>query len=194
LAIANKGLPEYEIYGDREKTIAVTLVRSVGWLSRNTDNNNRRTFGGPTIPTPEAQCQGRIIAEYAVIPHCGDWEESQVPRIAREFICDLRAVEVKNPSNRLPSSMSFLSIEPPSIVLSTVKKAEKDDTLIIRIYNTGKKVQNATLKFYKPIRSAKTVNLKEDETADQVSISLEGDGLKLASIPPAKIVTLKIGL
>ncbi|MEM3526604.1 MAG: glycoside hydrolase family 38 C-terminal domain-containing protein, partial [Candidatus Jordarchaeaceae archaeon] len=68
LAIANKGLPEYEIYGDREKTIAVTLVRSVGWLSRNTDNNNRRTFGGPTIPTPEAQCQGRIIAEYAVIP------------------------------------------------------------------------------------------------------------------------------
>ncbi|MHA1263540.1 MAG: glycoside hydrolase family 38 C-terminal domain-containing protein, partial [Candidatus Freyarchaeota archaeon] len=72
LAIANKGLPEYEIYGEQERTIAITLIRSVGWLSRNTDNNNRRTFGGPAIPTPEAQCQGRHTVEYAVIPCRGE--------------------------------------------------------------------------------------------------------------------------
>nr|MDO8080178.1 glycoside hydrolase family 38 C-terminal domain-containing protein [Candidatus Freyarchaeota archaeon] len=195
LAIANKGLPEYEIYGEQEKTIAVTLIRSVGWLSRNTDNNNRRTFGGPAILTPEAQCQGRFIAEYAIIPHFGDWEEARVPRIAKEFTCQLRAVEVKNSDNTLPASMSFLSVEPPSIVLSAVKKAEREEALIIRIYNTGKKVQNATLTLYKPVRSAKIINLnEEDKIEEQIPISVEGSKLELGCIPPAKVLTLKLQL
>ncbi|MFB0561500.1 MAG: alpha-mannosidase [Candidatus Lokiarchaeia archaeon] len=192
LAIANKGLPEYEIYGEQEKTIAVTLVRSVGWLSRNIDNNNRKIFGGPAIQTPEAQCQGQLTAEYAIIPHSGDWEEAQVPRIARESTCELRAVEVKNSGNELPASMSFLEIKPPSIVLSAIKKAEREEALLIRIYNTGKIAQNAILKLYKPVTSVKPVNLREDEIAEQILMSIEGNKLNLEGIPPAKIITLKL--
>lgn len=192
LAILNKGLPEYEIYGENDKTIAVTLVRSVGWLSRNIDNNNRKIFGGPAIPTPEAQCQGRLTAEYAIIPHSGDWEEAQIPRIAREFTCELKAVEVKNPSSELPASMSFLELDSTSIILSAVKKAEREDALVIRIYNTGKKAQNAILKLYKPVKSVSLINLREDETAEQIPVSAQGKELQLGLIPPAKVVTLKV--
>ena len=194
LAIANKGLPEYEIYGEQERTIAITLIRSVGWLSRNTDNNNRKTFGGPAIPTPEAQCQGRHTVEYAVIPHSGDWEGAQVPRIAREFAHELKAVEARDSTGGLPASLSFLEIEPPSIVLSAVKKAEKEDALVIRIYNTGKTAQNAALKLYRPVRSASLINLKEDEIAEQIPLSVDGNKLTLKQIPPGKIVTLKLQL
>lgn len=192
LAIANKGLPEYEIYGEQEKTIAVTLIRSVGWLSRNTDNNNRRTFGGPTIPTSEAQCQGRFILEYAIIPHSGDWEEAQIPRIAREFTCIMKAVEVKNPSSELPTSMSFIELDSSSIILSAVKKAEREDALVIRIYNTGKREQNTILRLYKPVKSVRLINLREDETAERISVSAQGNKLHLKLIRPAKLVTLKV--
>lgn len=192
IAITNKGLPEYEIYGEQEKTIAVTLVRSVGWLSRNIDNNNRKIFGGPAIPTPEAQCQGRLVAEYAIIPHSGDWNEARVPRIAREFTCELKAVEVDNPRNELPASMSFLEVEPSSIILSAVKKAEREEALVIRIYNTGKREQNAILRLYKLVKSFSLINLREDETAEQISVSVEGNKIKLGPIPPAKVVTLRL--
>ncbi|MEM2957663.1 MAG: glycoside hydrolase family 38 C-terminal domain-containing protein [Candidatus Jordarchaeaceae archaeon] len=192
LAIANKGLPEYEIYGENERTIAITLVRSVGWLSRNIDHNNRKIFGGPAIPTPEAQCQRRLTVEYAVIPHPGDWDEAMIPRIAREFTCDLKAVEVKNPLHKLPASISFLEVEPSSIILSAVKKAEKEEALIIRIYNTGKKQQNAVLTLGKPVKSAKIINLAEDELKEEASISIKENKITIESIPPAKIVTLKI--
>ncbi len=192
LAIANKGLPEYEIYGEEERTIAVTLVRSVGWLSRNIDHNNRKIFGGPTIPTPEAQCQGSLLAEYAIIPHPGDWEEAHVPRIAREFKYELKAVEAKNQSNKLSASTSFLEVEPSSIILSAVKKAEKEEALVIRIYNNGKREQNAILRLYKPVRSVGLINLREEEPAEQNSVSLEGNKVLLGPIPTAKVVTLKI--
>ncbi|WXG41107.1 MAG: glycoside hydrolase family 38 C-terminal domain-containing protein [Candidatus Freyarchaeum deiterrae] len=194
LAITNKGLPEYEIYGEKDRTIAITLVRSVGWLSRNMDNNNRKMFGGPSVPTSEAQCQGRLTAEYAIIPHSGDWEEAQVPRVAHEFANELRTAEVKNPDNTLPASISFLEVEPPSIVLSAVKKAEREEALVVRIYNSGKTTQNAILNLFKPVRSASLTNFRENETTEQIPVLIEGNKVTLESIPPTKAVTLKLQL
>ncbi|MHA1263541.1 MAG: glycosyl hydrolase-related protein [Candidatus Freyarchaeota archaeon] len=101
---------------------------------------------------------------------------------------------MRNSTSGLPASLSFLEIEPPSIVLSAVKKAEKEDALVIRIYNTGKTAQNAALKLYRPVRSASLINLKEDEIAEQIPLSVDGNKLTLKQIPPRKIVTLKLQL
>ncbi|MEX2753626.1 MAG: glycosyl hydrolase-related protein, partial [Candidatus Freyarchaeota archaeon] len=72
------------------------------------------------------------------------------------------------------------------------KKAEKEEALIIRIYNTGKKQQNAVLTLGKPVKSAKIINLAEDELKEEASISIKENKITIESIPPAKIVTLKI--
>ncbi|GAG69611.1 unnamed protein product, partial [marine sediment metagenome] len=49
-------MPEYEIIPDNN-TIALTLVRSVGWLSRG-DLEYKKGNAGPSFATPEAQCLG----------------------------------------------------------------------------------------------------------------------------------------
>ena len=58
LLVANRGLPEYEVIpGEEGVTVALTLLRCVGWLSRD-DMHCRRGHAGPGLPTPGAQCLG----------------------------------------------------------------------------------------------------------------------------------------
>ena len=53
--VANRGLPEVEFIPEGNEThIALTLLRCVGWLSRE-DMHCRRGHAGPELPTPEAQ-------------------------------------------------------------------------------------------------------------------------------------------
>ena len=73
LAVLNRGLPAVEVTRGRGGAqIALTLLRSVGWLSRD-DLPTRRVAAGPLVPTPGAQCLGAYRYEYAILPHAGDW-------------------------------------------------------------------------------------------------------------------------
>ena len=76
LTIANRGLPEVEVLeNDGHTEIAVTLLRSVGWLSRD-DLPVRQGHAGPASETPGGQVQGKSVFEYAMILHKGDWQDS----------------------------------------------------------------------------------------------------------------------
>lgn len=76
LTIANRRLPEYEVLSNgRQSVIALTLLRSVGWLSRD-DLKSRRGHAGPALETPGAQCIGVHRFEYAIIPHSSTWQTS----------------------------------------------------------------------------------------------------------------------
>ncbi len=68
LALFNKGLPEYEALADDNGTInqvALTLLRSVGYLSRG-NLSTRPGWAGPGSATPEAQMIGERTYEYAI--------------------------------------------------------------------------------------------------------------------------------
>ncbi|MGE5673013.1 MAG: alpha-mannosidase, partial [Mycobacterium leprae] len=91
LTIANKGLPEAAVYDDAQGTVAITLLRAVGWVSR--EDFLARTGGaGPTSPTPDAQMLGEVVAEYAIVPHGGTWNDAKSYRQAHDFNAPLAAV------------------------------------------------------------------------------------------------------
>jgi len=86
LAIANRGLPEYEIVEeDGKAVIALTLLRSIGAISQK-GLLTRKGLVGPPISTPNAQCIGRYEFFYSIIPHRGDWRKG---RILQEAIVTL---------------------------------------------------------------------------------------------------------
>ena len=66
---------EYELLEGRE--LALTLVRAVGQISRNT-NRYREEPAGPEVATPGAQCLGPIGASLALRLHAGSWAEADV--------------------------------------------------------------------------------------------------------------------
>jgi mannosylglycerate hydrolase len=133
LMLANRGLPEYEVLGGADGvTIALTLLRCVGWLSRSW-LATRPAPAGPLVPTPGAQEQGRHLFHYSLIPHEFGWETAFLQ--AHRFALPPRAVFVGGGRSQVPPAGSLLSLRPESFVLSALKEAEDGQGLIVRLYN-----------------------------------------------------------
>jgi len=133
LAVLNLGLPEYEIIPDNN-TIALTLLRCVGWLSRG-DLVYRKEEAGPPLTTPEAQCLGEYVFSYALIPHQGNWGDVRISQKTRQYKTKILTQQLKNQSGNLPSSFSFIQLEGKYLEISAIKKNEFEDKLVIRVYN-----------------------------------------------------------
>ncbi len=160
--LANRGLPEYEILPGTDDasgvTIALTLLRCVGWLSRG-DLPNRDGHAGPAVPTPEAQCPGEHIFHYALVPHPGNYLTAQ--REAHAFNSPLRAVCTDPHGGPLPSRASFLEVSPAAVVVSALKSPETGEGMILRIYNSAPTPVQAQLKLWRRFRSAARVLMSE---------------------------------
>lgn len=161
LTIANRGLPEYEVMKEEGKaTIALTLLRCVGWLSRE-DLLTRKGHAGWSLPTPEAQCLGQHTFEYSIIPHRGSWEEAKSYIQAHSFNVPFRWAQTEKHPGELPSELSFFRIYPDNLVVSAIKKEEDGDSIILRIYNTTSSPCEGILYSYFPLREARIVELNE---------------------------------
>lgn len=138
LGILNRGLPEFEITKDAEGrlAVAVTLLRCVEWLSRG-DLSTRRGHAGPMELTPEAQCLGVNEFDYALVPHSGDWEanDALVLREAQALNMPVRVMVAVPHEGELPSTSALLSVEPRSLVVSAIKRANSDEGMLVRVYN-----------------------------------------------------------
>ncbi|MFI5384594.1 MAG: discoidin domain-containing protein [Fimbriimonadales bacterium] len=63
----------------------------------------------------------------------------------------------------LPSSLSFASVSMPNVRISTIKKAEDDDSVIVRCYEVEGKPSVGRLSLFQPIGSTRGCNIIEDE-------------------------------
>jgi mannosylglycerate hydrolase len=193
LMVASRGLPEYEVLQDPERTIAVTLIRAVGWLSRG-DLTTRRGNAGPSLPTPGAQWLGSHIYHYSVIPHAGTWREHATIHSAHAFAAPLRALQtVPGKTGTLPQRHSFLSIEPDNLLLSALKKAEKGDASILRFYETSGKRVSATVQSGVHLNRVSTTNLGEVEQRDP-SLRLPNDSDISVNVDPFQVKTVLLEL
>ena len=165
LAILNRGLPEYEVVStaDGGSALALTLLRCVEWLSRE-DLATRRGHAGPMLNTPEAQGIGRHVFEYAVVPHAGNWRaEDALPlRQAQEFEEPMRAVVTEQHDGALGNVWSFVHVAPASLVVSAVKRSERGDGLIVRVYNPQSAPVRAEMILARPFSDVSLVNLNEE--------------------------------
>jgi alpha-mannosidase len=161
LTLANRGLPEVEVVRAEEGVeIALTLLRCVGWLSRD-DMHCRKGHAGPEIEVPEAQCAGMHTFRYALIPHAGDWRAAVVE--AGHFQSDLRAVATGGHSGSLPASSSFVRVDPEELRVSAVKSPEQGDGLIVRLWNVEDRPIEGTVRLWQPFAQATRVDMAERE-------------------------------
>jgi len=187
LAVLNRGLAAVEVTRINGGTrIAVPLVRSVGWLSRD-DLWVRRIAAGPLVPTPGAQCIGERSAEYAIFPHEGDWQNVYpqaysytAPIIAARADThagiDLHDMNITrdDPSKithipfpregELPDTYSFFTVEGSGIVVSALRQGKQGD-VIVRFFNITNSDSIAQFTTTKVIAAAWQLNLNEEVEA-----------------------------
>src|SRR5207237_8147439 len=112
ITVFHRGTPEYELVD--ESALAITLLRSVGWLSRQ-GMKFRAGPAGPMLATPGAQLKGTHRFELAVYPHGGGWSESGVHDVAETFTYPLRATVTRKHGGTLGASGHALELEPSSV-------------------------------------------------------------------------------
>ena len=187
LTIANRGLPEVEVLkGDKgaHTEIALTLLRCVGWLSRD-DIPGRQGHAGPAFETPGGQMPGKWGFDYAIIPHKGNWRESCQQAYA--FQTTLCAIETGIHPGEIPDQGSFISSLPDEFVVSTIKATENGKGWLVRGYNISSETIRCRLKPIRRFAHAAQVNLAEKELspmpiADDGSVAISAAGHKIVSI------------
>lgn len=178
ISVLHRGIPSHEV---RDNSIYLTLLRSIMVLSAD-------GIMGPCVPTPDAAEMIPYTFRYSVLPHEKSWKESGTYRRSLEFNMPLiathlggtevsqHAIQENNFDSRVSAERlqnyqhSFLEIHPSNVILSTLKLDERDDddsdnrSLVVRIYETeGRATDNASLIFYRQIKSASIIDLLENE-------------------------------
>ena len=204
LMIANRGLPEAEVIRGIQSValslskgletshseIALTLLRCVGWLSRD-DFPARKGPAGPFLETPAAQMQGTWTFDYSIIPHSGNWKEAF--QHAYAFETPLRALSTDLHDGTLPALGSFVEATPSTFVVSAIKEAEDRSGWVVRGINLTDEKITASLKPWKKFKKVERVNLAEQrvEADGHPPLQKTSDGTVTVEVRGKEIVTVR---
>jgi alpha-mannosidase len=100
---------------------------------------------------------------FSVTSHASGWRNGYRAGIAAGSPLIVVGNPAAGPGADLPESRSFLPVSAPGIVLSTMKKAENDDTVILRVYDIEGRDTETAIELIRPVRRAVRTNLIEEE-------------------------------
>jgi alpha-mannosidase len=164
LVLLTKGLPEYEA---SEDGLRLTLLRSVGTISRPGGLPTRPVAAGPDIATPDGQCRGRHVLEYALRFDGEKLSNAALVRASQDYRTDFLRGDPFEPLLELDGD----------VVFSCLKLAEDGSGLVLRVFNPNPQPEMLTLSL-----PARRIRLDEEDHVD--------GGLELA---PGEIATFLVG-
>ncbi|HTE48210.1 MAG TPA: glycoside hydrolase family 38 C-terminal domain-containing protein [Gemmatimonadaceae bacterium] len=162
VTIFSDGLAEYEARDDG--SVAITLVRAVGELSKN-NLPERPGHAGWPAPTPAAQCLGPFEAEFAVMPHGARLALTidAIEQTADDVLLPLCGVTLRSAIGT-PASSEGVALTGPGLAFSAIKESEDGEWLVLRC-----------------------VNLRDDEVAGQWRLPFDVATAKLARLDETAI-------
>jgi alpha-mannosidase len=148
LVLLTKGLPEYEASDDG---LRLTLLRCVGTISRPPGLATRPLAAGPNIPTPDGQCRGRHVFEYALRFDGDTLSNAALVRASQDYRTDFLRGDPFDPPLELGGD----------VVFSCLKPAEDGSGLVLRVFNPNPQPESLSLSL-----PARRIRLDEEEAVD----------------------------
>lgn len=185
LAILSDDLTEYEVLDNDERTIALSLLRGVrNWIC----TEARVGSGFPS--QPGGQSLGMHSIRYGIMPHRGNWQVANIPLAAELFRVPLYPIQTNAHNGCLPGDqISFFAIDNPELRLSTLKKAEERETIIIRLYNPSPVSQKGRLTMAGEIKGVWITDINEKRES---KLSTGNKNAVSLTVEPHQIVTIEI--
>ena len=138
-------------------------------------------------PVPD---KGMHHFAYAIVPHEGDWRQANALRAGYDFNQSLLSALTDQHQGQFPLSQAFVSCSAENVIITALKKAEDDGTLILRCYETLGKSCNAKFEFSFAVLGIKETDLLERDM-DESSIEVQSNGFQV-EIRPFEIRTFRI--
>lgn len=165
----SKGLGEYEVVNDEQRTLAITLIRT----------NRVMMLANHGKLTPEEytqnlgqQCIGSYEFEYAVQVDNTPFEKAMIHNVADDFRVPIRAMQAVAKPGDLPSCYTMLDIAPSeNIQVSAFYESKEADGYVLRLFNITDAPVTAAVTFNLPVRSVCKVKFDEQTLDQEVAVS-----------------------
>ncbi len=126
-------------------------------------------------------------AKWLFLPRKGTWQSTPLIQTAEAFNHPLWSTPVKaNPNGALPPEQSFVSLNTPNVLITGLKRAEDDNSLIVRFYEAlGQSTQTTLTVPFQP-KSTTTVNFIEDKLQDESAptVTLRAHEIRTLKLTP----------
>ncbi|MEU8299063.1 hypothetical protein AB0C04_17475 [Micromonospora sp. NPDC048909] len=188
LAVLLNQPTEYELT-DSGRELAVTVLRSIGMLSRNV-HALRDEPAGPQLPIPQAQCRGQRSVELAVLPFRGDWHTGGVTEATERYRHELLAFPgTAEESVAPPVPVTGLAVTGPGVVLTSVR--DRNGRIEVRMVAETPDATTAVLGAGRPVRGACRADLL-GQPGDRLTV--DADGLVRLPLRAWEIATVQLDL
>lgn len=114
----------------------------------------------PKEPDPTADINKPHVLTYALFPHAGDFTNGVV-RKGYGLNVPLAGDVVRSHAGRLAATHSALAVSGGGVIIDTVKKAEDDAGVVVRLYEAHGAREAVTLRVAWPVRAAWETDLME---------------------------------
>jgi mannosylglycerate hydrolase len=189
--IANRGLPEYELLRESDRTyVAVTLHRAVEYLSV-TDGRIRRCGAGPHVRVPGAQMQREVTFDLALgvsTSEQGSITRAALPHAHPMLVREMPYLPYRPIFDAAARRRSWLKLDDAAIRLSALCPLS-EGSFLVRLYNPSVVRRQARLSVGIPAPSMSRTDLLgtwDEERATPVKAG-EAIGLEFG---PGEIKTL----
>ncbi|GMQ58643.1 alpha-mannosidase [Vallitalea sediminicola] len=127
---------------------------------------------------------------YSLYPHNGDHVAGEVSKKAYELNIPLNCIKCNSNKAILPNAKSFIEVLDGDIIIESIKKAEDDNDIIVRVYETNGSSSNAKIFFDFNVKSVKLVDMMEENPKE---LPFE-EGITNLRFQPFEIHTLKVSI
>ena len=198
---------EYQITGEKFDTIALTLFRSTPEMGKaELKDRPGRASGMANWETPDANLLKNLKFNFSISIGKNEYSISKISNISKEYLTPFyyyQAAEFKNVDifflmnkpeiQDVPFDYSIFSSENRNCILSTVKKAEKENALIIRVYNPDdKKSTDFDIIYHYDIKNTSLVKFDEETVMDNVEFSFDGNKIKINNVKTCQALSIKV--
>ena len=141
----------------------------------------------PSWPDPTAD-KGEHEFIYSLYPHKGDFRTGQVIDEGYDLNMPLKPVVSASHTGKLNNEFSFFSVDKDNVIIETIKKAEDDKSIIVRLYETFDFTEKVKLQSAFKIKKAYECNLMEE---NEKELKDHGNEIRFL-IKPYEIKTFKL--
>jgi alpha-mannosidase len=131
-------------YDAKGNVLRLSLLRSSEW------------------PDPHAD-EGEHDFTYSLYPHGGTWRDALTIRQGYELNYKLVSMQTEKHDGTLDPEGSFVQLQPSNLMLTAMKQAEDDASLVLRFYEWAGKDVDAKLSLAGKVASASETDLMERE-------------------------------
>jgi len=141
----------------------------------------------PEWPDPHAD-EGHHEFTYSLYPHEGGWREALTVRQGYELNYKLLDMQSEKHDGALPAEHAFIEVKAENVVLTAMKKAEDDDSVILRFYEWAGRETDVKIQLPPGAESAQDADLMERPIGE---LALQGDAVTVHT-KPYEIKTVKV--